>query len=198
MTKLFAPAVRSDLRFRSRHVHKTLAAFMEEKLAELGWVNAPVNFGADPVVFEEIQPDENGKAVAPNTVAVTLGDPQTDELYELGGGLYHVAAAAYFDVYGTSASISQSIAEDIKEQVTRENIIPVYDWSIASAPVKTTSTIEFENAIGPEKPGAAAVSTDFKRFWRIVKVECHVYYHPTDSYSPVGHPGYGGGYGGQP
>lgn len=176
---LFAPAVRSDLRFRSRHVRRTLAAFVEETLAELGWVNEPVNFGSLPVTFEEIQPDENGKAIAPNTVAVTIGDVAADELYELGGGLYHLLVPAFFDVYGVNASIAQSIADDIKEQITRENIIPLYDWTIATAPVKTTSTIEFENALGPERPVAAAVSQDFKRFWRVVKVECHVYYHPT-------------------
>lgn len=176
---LFAPAVRSDLRFRSRHVHRTLAAFMEETLTELGWVTPPVNFGSSPVTFEEIQPDENGRVVAPNTVAITIGDVATDELYELGGSLYHLLVPAFFDVYGVNASVAQSLADDIKEQVTRENIIPVYDWTNAAAPVKTSATIEFENALGPEKPQAAAVSLDFRRFWRVVKVECHVYYHPT-------------------
>jgi hypothetical protein len=179
MTALFNPAVQSDLRFRSRHTHKTIAAYIEEKFGELGWVTAPINFGTDAVTFEEIAPDENGKAVKPNTVSIAIGDVAVDELYELGGGLYHFAVPVFFDVYGVNASVAQSIADDIREQVTREQIIPVYDWTLATAPVKTTSTIEFENVVGPEKPQVAAASADFKRYWRVVKAEAHVYYHPT-------------------
>lgn len=178
MTGLFTPATVPPLRFMSRQVHKTVAEYLREKLTELGWVNDPVNFGAVPVTFQEAQPDENGKAVAPNTVAITIGDVSDDIPRELGGGFYEVIAPIFVDVYGQSSATAQSIADDAKEQMTRGMIIPVFDWT-AAAPLMTSNTIEFENVMGPERPPVAASTSDFRRFWRIVRAEAHVFYMPA-------------------
>jgi hypothetical protein len=175
---LFAFAVVPSLRFMSRQVHKTVARYVEEKLTELGWVNDPVNFGTVPLTFQEAIPEDNGKSVETNTVSITIGDVSEDIARELGGGYYEVIMPIFVDVYGQTASTSQSIADDVKEQMTRGVIIPVYDWT-ASTPVVTSTTIEFENVLGPERPQASQALSDFRKYWRVVKVEAHVFYEPA-------------------
>ena len=177
MAILFGTPATTGLRFRSRHVHRTIAAFMEERLGLLGWTGDPVNFGTAPIIFKEVVPDENGAPIAANTVSISLGDIDEDALGQLGGGLWETILPVFFDVYGASASVAQSIAEDIKEQVTRGVVLPVYNWNEVAVPVLVAGEyIEFENVIGPERPAGSAVSQDFRRFWRIVKAEAHVYY----------------------
>jgi hypothetical protein len=180
MTSPF-PAVRvASTRFRSRHVHRTVAEFLHEKLRELGWVNDPVNFGAKPVIFREIQPDENGLAVEANTVSVSAGDLGTEAESQLGGGIYEVVIPFFIDVYGESSGVAQSIGEDLKEQVGYGRILPLLDWSDVQLPIPAYGAyIEFENATGPERPQASQVSADFRRNWRVVKVEAHVHYAET-------------------
>lgn len=174
---LFVPAHRPALRFRSRHVHMTVARFISEKLDELGWVTPPVNFNATAVTFREVAPDENGVSLAENTVSVTAGDVGEDAEQQLGGGLYEVVVPIFIDVYGQSSSIAQSIAEDVKEQVSRGRVLPLYNWSDVQAPAAVSGTyIELEAAVGPHRPQASSVSADFRKFWRVVKVEAHVHY----------------------
>lgn len=177
MTSPFPPVRIPQTRFRSRHVHKTVAEFLEEKLGQLGWITAPVNFNTTPVTFKEIQPDENGITVETNTVSVTAGDLGADEEIQLGGGLYEVAIPIFVDVYGEKASVSQSIAEDLKEQMAYGRVLPLLDWSDVQNPVAVAGAyIEMENVIGPERPQASQVSQDFRRNWRVVKAEAHVIY----------------------
>lgn len=178
-TPLFGLPAPISLRFRSRHAHKTVAAYIEEKLTQLGWVGSAVPFGATPLTFKEVVPDENGVAVAANTVSITAGDLSEDALAELGGGLWEVVLPIFIDVYGDSASIAQSIAEDVREQLTRGMVIPMFDWSDVQAPALDGGYIEFEGVVGPERPQASAVSQDFRKFWRVVKVEAHLYYEGT-------------------
>lgn len=173
-------------RFLYRHVHRTISAYIEEKLTTLGWGKAvpsgpqpSVNFGATPLTYQEIQPDENGQTVKSNTVAITPGDEQQDELGELGGGLWHVAIPFFFDVYGEDQSISKSIASDIKSLLTRGTVIPLYDWTTGTPVQANGAYIEFEFVLGPERPPVAQTASDFRRYWQIVKCEAHTYYYPV-------------------
>jgi hypothetical protein len=175
-------------RFLYRHVHRTISAFVEEKMITLGWPRPAssgpqptVNFGATPVTYQEIQPDENNVAIASNTVAITPGDESDDVLGELGGGFWEVTIPFFFDVYGDDQSISKSIAADIKSLLTRGTCLPLYDWTSGTPTAVTGSYIEFEFVIGPERPPAAQQATDFRRFWSVVKAEAHVYYTPASS-----------------
>ncbi len=174
---LFPSANVPALRFRSRHVHKTVAEYLREKLGELGWLTAPINFNATAVTFREVQPDENGTSVAPNTVSVTAGDLGDDQETQLGGGIYEVVIPFFIDVYGESAGLAQSIAEDLREQLTHGRVLPLYDWNDVQAPARVDGAyIEFENVVGPERPQGSQTSADFRRFWRVVKAEAHVLY----------------------
>lgn len=173
-------------RFLYRHVHRTISAYIEEKLTGLGWGRAvagpfqpTVNFGATPLTYQEILPDENGQTVKPNTVAVTPGDEGEDELGELGGGLWHVAIPFFFDVYGEDQSIAKSIASDIKSLITRGAVIALYDWTNGTPVQSNGGYIEFEFVTGPERPQVAQVASDFRKYWQIVKCEAHAYYYPV-------------------
>lgn len=165
-----------SLRFRYRHVHQTCADYIKNGLTDLGWVNAPVNFGADPVRFVTVQPEEEKLTIVPPIVAITMGDEPEDELEELGGGMWSVSLPLYIDIYGATGTLSICMAEDVKSLITRNKVIPVSDYSNPTNPVDSDELLYFENVVGPEKPQAAAVATDVRRHWRIVRAMCQVYY----------------------
>ncbi len=180
------PLLGDRTRFLYRHVHRTISAFIEEKLSARGWGKAvpsgpqpSVNFGATPLTYQEIQPDENGVTIKGNTVAITPGDEGEDHLAELGGGFWHVPIPFFFDVYGDDQSISKSIGSDIKSLLTRGTVIPLYDWTTGTPVLVPGSYIEFEFVTGPERPVAAQTATDFRKYWHVVKAEAHTYYVPT-------------------
>lgn len=164
------------LRFRVRHVHKTVADFIEAELTALGWKNPPVNFGTVPVTFLEFQPDEAGKPIAANTVAITLGDEGAAEDEELGGGLRELAYPLFVDVYGANQSIAASIASDVKD-ILEDRYFPVLDFTTDPVGVPTSEYIELDkDDLTVERPGAAASATDFRRYWRVVKSTVRVHY----------------------
>lgn len=165
-----------SLRFRIRHVHKTVADYIEAEMVTLGWVNAPVNFDTVPMTFLEFQPDEAGKAIAANTVAITLGDEGAAEDEEMGDGLRAVAYPLFVDIYGANQSIAASIASDIKT-LLEDHYMPVLDFTTNPAGVPTTEQIELDkDEVTVERPNAAVGATDFRRFWRIVKSTVVVHY----------------------
>lgn len=165
-----------SLRFRIRHVHKTVADYLEAEMTALGWVNSPVNFNTVPMTFVEFQPDEAGKAIAANTVAITLGDEGAAEDEELGDGLRELAYPLFVDVYGANQSIAASIASDIKT-LLEDHYMPVLDFTANEVGVPTTERIELDkDDVTVERPGAAIGAVDFRRFWRVVKTTVRVHY----------------------
>lgn len=180
----------TNLRFHQRHIHKTVANYVEVGLTSLGWVNPPINFGTTPLSFMETQPEDEGVEVKENTVAISVGNEQVDMLEELGGGLYSVRLPLFFDVFTERSSLSVSVASDIKDLVTRGKAIYVKDWTDPANPVQVSELLYFEDVVGPEKPEVASVSTNFRRHWRIVKAMAKVYYGPSALFvTPSGSPG---------
>jgi hypothetical protein len=181
-----APVFADGLRFRYRHVHQTVCDYLKSQMMLLNWgdaslpstdpANANVPFGAAPLTYMEIQPDEEGQPVAVNTVAITLGDGGTDLLDQMGGGFYDLDIPVYFDVYGENQGITVSIACDIKDIVSYEPTIWVNDYTSSAAGVPTTEQIRFEDVYGPERPPASQVSTDFRKHWRMVRGMLHVFH----------------------
>lgn len=164
------------MRFRTRHVHKTICDFLETQMTARGWVNVPINFGASPLTFMEIQPDENGEEVLPNLLAITIGDVPEDNLEQLGSGIWSVPIPVFFDIYGDNGSVAVSIADDVKDLVSRNMAISVYDWTDPNNPVEQSDYIDFERVVGPERPAASIGSSDFRKHWRVVKGIARVYY----------------------
>lgn len=165
-----------SLRFRIRHVHKTLADHLENALADLGWVNTPVNFGTTPITFLEFSPDEAGQAIAANTVAITLGDEPSAVDQELGDGLREIAFPVYVDIYGANQSIAASIASDVKH-LLEDCYLQVRDYTASAAGAETTERIELDkDDVTVEKPPVGQGTSDFRRFWRVVRTQARVQY----------------------
>lgn len=171
----FVDPILPALRFRSRHVQETIASYLKQYLAQLGWVDAPVNFGTTPVTFMLFPPEDERATkgeIPPNRIAITLGN-EPDELEEqLGGGLYSVAYPLFVDIYGEHFSISRSIGNDVKDLLTRK-AIDLFDWTLADethAPVQVPGAwIEFNNVAGPRMPAGATTAEGFRRYWRVVQ-----------------------------
>lgn len=176
----------SNLRFRVRHVHRTLADHLEAQLILLGWgnsaapagdpVNAAVNFGTTPVTFIEFQPDEAGKEVKANTVAITLGDEPSAEDEELGDGLRVIKFPLFVDIYGADQSIAASIASDVK-RLLEDLYLPVRDYTTVPGGAVSSEYLELDkDDVVIEKPQATLGLADFKRYWRVVKTMAQVHY----------------------
>lgn len=183
------------MRFRSRHVHKTVADAIEAELTALGWVNSPVNFGTTPATFLEFQPDVAGVKILPNTIAITLGDepPITD--VELGDGIVSLDYPVFVDIYGEKRSISLSIASDVKDYL-QDRYMTVLDYS-GTTPATTTEYIEIDrDSVLMDTPAQVAASQDIRRNWIVVKAMVTVYFSPSASSGyGAGLYGLGGGYG---
>lgn len=165
-----------SLRFRIRHVHKTIADYLEAGLTQLGWVNQPVNFATTPMTFLEFQPDEAGVSIAANTVAITLGDEPAALDLEMGDGLREIAFPVFVDVYGANQSVAASIASDIKA-LLEDRYMAVLDFTTSATGVPTAERIELDkDDVSIEKPDAANGVQDFRRFWRVVKTTARVQY----------------------
>ena len=165
-----------SLRFRVRHVHKTIADYLEAELTVLGWVNAPVNFATTPMTFLEFQPEEAGKAIAANTVSITLGDEPAAVDLEMGDGLREIAYPVFVDVYGANASIATSIASDVKT-LLEDTYLQVKDFTASIPGVPSNEQIELDkDDVSVERPPAASGLNDFKRYWRVVKTTARVHY----------------------
>lgn len=177
------------LRFRDRHVHKSIAEFIKLGLTELGWINAPINFGSTAFTFKEYQPETNGEDIAPNTAAVSAGDPGPTEPAEMGQGLWHYSTPVFIDIYGEQRELAKAVAGDVHDWIFRHPLIRVQDWTDPSNPQPTDVYVEWENIEGPLTPAISFTATDIKRNWKVVKVEAHTYYLPQFYDRPAVVPG---------
>jgi hypothetical protein len=175
----------SDLRFRSRHVHATLFDYIKTNMMTLGWgdaslgpddeANAAVPFNSTPITWVQDVPDENSVDVAPNTVAITLGDEDMDRLGQLGGGYYWLQIPLFLDAFGVDQGTAVSIGSDLKSLVNFQMTIPLFDYTVSPA-VESGDVITFETTMGPERPPASQAAADFRRNWRAVKCMLQVQY----------------------
>jgi len=170
-----ALALPGPLRFRSRHVHKTVADYLEAGLTDLGWVNAPVNFGTTPVTFSEFEPDEpNPTEIKVNTVSITMGDELPDEELELGGRLLSTKYVLFVDVYGANRSVANSICSDAKALLV-DLYLPVRDFTTDNAGIATTELLGIDrDTVLVERPAEAADAKDIRKNWRVVKATIEV------------------------
>lgn len=163
------------IRFRSRHLHATFFDYTKARLSELGWVNAPVNFGTVGLNFIDYQPDERSEQIRQNTVSISLGDYQNDEDEEVGaamGGSRGAPYAVYIDVYMAEQALSQALCDDIRDIYTDQTLELIDQISGAA----TGNLIEVENVDGPSRiPGAAA--DQFKRHWRAMRLDVRLYFN---------------------
>ncbi len=171
------------IRHRSRHLRATLYNKVRADLTTLGWITAPVNFGATAVTVIDYQPDERGEIVTTNTVAVSLGDVTNDEDEELGAGavgadgrpgLRSAWYPVFLDVYMAEQSLADAICDDLRYAFDSQTF-PLIN-QITGLP--SDETIEIEEVIGPDRPTIGQGSLDqFKRYWRIMRLGTRMYYN---------------------
>lgn len=168
-------ALPGPLRFRSRHVHKTVADYLESGLDDLGWVTAPVNFGTPAVTFSEFEPDEpNPTEIKVNTVSITMGDELPDEELELGGRLLSTKWVLFVDVYGANRSVANSICSDVKTLLA-DLYLPVLDFTASNEGYATNERLTVDrDTILVERPAEAADVKDIRKNWRVVKATIEV------------------------
>lgn len=163
------------IRFRSRHLHKTFVTQLTSDLDDAGWISPPVNFGAKAITIMDFQPDERSAPIEHNTVAVSLGDYQSDqdeEIGALGGGLRSALYRVFVDVYMSEQSYSLAICDDIRDIYT-DRSMPLID-QITLAPVPTC-VIEVQEVLGPERPAGSGIDP-FRRYWRTMRVDALLYF----------------------
>lgn len=171
------------LRFRYRHVHATLFEYVRTQLIALDWgdaaqaanhpVNSAINFGAPPMTYINVQPDEGGLQIAPQTLAVTLGEEPPSEDQELGAGITQVPYPLYVDVYGQNQAIASAVTSDLKE-ILEDVYIPVVD-QVTGQPTDETIEIWHED-VTSGRPQASLGAQDFKRYWRSLSAIARVDY----------------------
>lgn len=172
-----------SLRFRYRHVHRTVASYVEAELRALGWRTAAdvtaggaVLFGASAFTYLNYTPEENGVAVVANTVCITLGDEPSASDEELGDGLRSLRYPVFVDVYGDNQAIALSVASDAKT-LFEDRYMPVTDFTGGDPGVASPEYLEFDKDDALLlRPATSLVATDFRRHWRIVKAMATVHY----------------------
>lgn len=165
------------IRFKHRIIHQALYNMVQDGLTDLGWVNDPVNFATTGLTFVDYQPDERGRAIALNTIAITTGDEGEDLGEELGsdmGGLQSVSIPVFVDIYGEEQAISVAIGNDVKS-ILKNFVGPLLSYDNTD----TGAQLTIEEVLGPERPLAAssAGGENFKRYWRVVKAMSVTYFN---------------------
>lgn len=106
------------LRHTARHVQQTVNDHVETVLTDLGWIGQDPPFGATPVTFQTVRPNEEElKSLVANTVAVSFGNEPDDKEEEIGGGLVSVDFPFFVDVYAEKEAIALAIASDVKDHL---------------------------------------------------------------------------------
>ena len=162
------------LRFRSRHLRATMTNRLTTRFTTLGWVTAPINFGADPIAILDYQPDERGDVVTSNTVAVSIGNVINDKDEEIGAGLRSGFYPVFIDVYMATQALADAVCDDVRD-IFDQQIFPLVDQVDGS---DSGEWIEVEEVLGPDRPAAAASIDQFKRYWRTMRVGARLYYAP--------------------
>lgn len=162
------------IRFRSRHLHATFYNQLRTDLDALGWVHAPVNFGATALSFIDYQPDERAVQIKHNTVAVSLGDYDIDDDEELGasgGGLRSAEYHVFVDVYMEEQALALALCDDIRDIYTDYSttlVDQITGLQVINAP------IEVQEVAGPEHPSTGV--EQFKKYWRTMRLTAVLFF----------------------
>lgn len=107
------------LRHAGRHVHHSVANYMEQQLTALDWMTAgSVPFGAALVSVRRtpaITGDKLAEGITAGTVAITLGSELPSIEQELGGPLSVQEYPLFIDIFEDSDGAAVSLASDIRD-----------------------------------------------------------------------------------
>lgn len=109
------------LRHAGRHVHHTVANYVEAQLTDLSWLdpaNVPFGAAAAPVTIIRTPAIIGGKLgtdIVAGTLAITLGDEFQPDMEELGGPLASQEYPIFFDVFQLTDAAALALASDIRD-----------------------------------------------------------------------------------
>ena len=107
------------LRHASRHVHHSVADYLQAQLEELGWTDPDATpFGATPVTLIRTPAIVGGaltEKITAGTVAITLGDEYGPDIEELGGPLHSQDYPLFVDVFQATSAEALALASDIRD-----------------------------------------------------------------------------------
>lgn len=163
------------MRFLIRHVQQTLADHVEDGLRALGWVDDPRNFGVDPFVFQDVEPDDDPKT-PDHVVATVIPDVGPDEAFELGAGLRRVTYDLNVHVRSARQAVTMSVAQDLVDLLT-DRQVPLFDYTATPRVEVPGAYIEFETVV-IDRPFVLR-TVEFRRPWRVVTSLAHLYRVPA-------------------
>lgn len=162
------------MRYLQRNVHRSVFDHLVTQVTAMGWVDDPVNFGAEPVTFHEVDLREGVSRIEPTSVAVWVPSESSDRIAELGGVSWTADLDFVIDIYASQASFSIALASDIKD-LFRERSIPLLDHGSGSTPVQA-GTVELEGA-WIDRPTSSAL--EFNGVWRQVRGFTRVWFEES-------------------
>ena len=123
------------LRHAARHVHHTVANYVEAQLTELNWLSDTPPFGAQPVAIRRTAAflgSELVEGIGAGTITITLGDEVNPDPEELGGPLTRQDYPIFIDVFQDSEAVTLALATDVRDALlgrfpTSRRFLPVVD-----------------------------------------------------------------------
>lgn len=156
------------MRHLARHAHQTLVDEVTAVLTAKGWIDPPINFGAEPVRIQSFEP-KRPEQVDPNLVAVSLDFPSSPIEAEMGDGLKMRSYQLFVDVLGENWSTTMAICEDLVDGLLNARIA-LHDYALD---VDTAGTIHLDDLEIDEPPPAGQVD---RSTWRVVTGPVEIYY----------------------
>lgn len=157
------------LRHASRHVHHTIASFVEDNLGVLGWTSTNVSerpFGAEQLTIKRVSSPQN--ELAAGLVTITLGDEVDPDSLEMGGPLSQQDFPIFVDIYMDQDATALAVACDVRDLLLgrfdfARPFLPVIDQATALEVVGWRITFDdVERARPDNQPGSL--------HWQVVKV----------------------------
>lgn len=165
------------MRWRQRMVQQTLVDHVTAELDTLEWMGPDRLFGlSEDLSIIEVQPDEVTEIPA-NVLALYIEDQDRDTERQMGGGLYSIDYSLLADMRCEQASITVSLAEDVK-QVLHRLAMRVRDYS-EETPVETNEVVEVE-VEAVERPSQTVRASELRRTWRVLTAIATVTYAVED------------------
>lgn len=165
----------SHLRHASRHIHHTVAQYIQECLDELGWTSSDEvdrPFGATQVTVHRTGGvGKKGLELKAGQVFVTPGDEGGPERLEMGGPLSQQDLPIFIDVLMDEDALAVCLAADI-----RDALLGRFEFAARGIPV-------VDQATGTAVPGWHITFEDVARIrpdqlyaldWQVVKVTAQV------------------------
>lgn len=175
------------LRHASRHVHHSVANYLQDQLDELGWSDPEVTpFGATPATLirtPAIVGESLDKKVTAGTVAITLGDEYGPDHEEMGGPLHAQEYPLFIDIFQSTSAEALALASDIRD-VFLGRLPGTQRWLDVTNQVNDRVVpgwkLEFEDVerVQPE--------TVMPLRWQVVKVTAVAYFPEVTHYAPGG------------